>query len=148
MQRVETIVARSLRVPVVVKKFSYPAEQITDTKSVSTTVSVPRLLIKSYAWPTTAVVGAVLSGAFSLTVTAPDADAQNSFCGFVNKSGNPGAIEVNVPGVGWTSIPTGQRFIAALGTIPRGTDFTYGPRDLRFKAVGTYNIDLFAGVIY
>ncbi|MEM2292767.1 MAG: hypothetical protein QXX41_05780 [Nitrososphaerota archaeon] len=141
-------VVMPLGASVVVRGVTPLAEQVTDTKSVTTTVSVPRLLIKSYAWPTSAVANTVLSGAFSLTVTAPDADVAGGFCGFVNKTGNPGAIEVNVPGVGWTSIAVGQRFTAGLGTILKGTEYTYGPRDLRFKAVGTYTIDLIAGVVY
>jgi len=132
-----------------VAEYGYPeTEYITDTKSTSTNVGVPKLSITSYKWPASAVLNAVVSGGFQVTVSAPaDADCPSSFCGFVNKSGNPGAISVYVPGIGWTDIPPGNRFVAALGTIAKGTSYTYGPRDLMFKAVGTYDVDIIAGVI-
>jgi hypothetical protein len=154
----ETIVKRprlqvTSRVPIkaVISRYGQVkmfAETITDTKAVTTSVGAPKLSISAYKWPASAVVNAVLSNAFEMTVTAPsDADCPNSFCGFVNKAGNPGAVEINIPGVGWTSIAVGNRMIAALPTITKGSSYTYGPRDLKFGSAGTFNIDLIAGVI-
>lgn len=106
------------------------------------------LKIKSYAWPTLAALNAEIKDSFAMTVTAPYSDVPNAFCGFINKKGNPGPIEVYDPTRGWVSIAVEDRFIAPLGTIGKGVDYTYGPRSLRFKAVGNYTIDLIAGTVY
>lgn len=104
------------------------------------------LKIKSYSWPESATLGAETS--FTITVVAPYSDVPNAFCGFVNRADNPGPIEVHVPGTGWVSVPVGERFVVALGTIAKGVDYTYGPISLRFKAIGSYVVDLVAGAMH